>query len=41
MGSNSSNMSSGSSVVCGFHGCGRCELGIGAAGFCGERIAEE
>src|SRR5262245_51777136 len=24
MGSN--NMSSGSSVVCGFHGCGRCEL---------------
>ena len=26
MGSNSSNMSSGSSVVCGFHGCGRCEL---------------
>ena len=26
MGSNSCNMSSGSSVVCGFHGCGRCEL---------------
>ena len=26
MRSNSSNMSSGSSVVCGFRGCGRCEL---------------
>jgi hypothetical protein len=26
IGSNSSNMSSGSSIDCGFHGCGRCEL---------------
>src|SRR4051812_42668664 len=26
MGSDSSNMRSGGSIVCGFHGCGRCEL---------------
>ena len=31
MGSNSSNMSSGSSVVCGFHGCGRCGSDLSSA----------